>query len=216
VRRILILLVLGAVVAGCTPDSGTLEEGARQDELAPALLDEEAVRAAAGAPGGLEEVPPERANLSEDPDPRGPCGAEVDALPILDGALAVFGRDDIVIVNVVLTETDGLADRLVTATAEDLNPGCPSFTKEDTPFEEPQVTELLAAVDLGGVGDQAVAFRSTGTVGDNAPVYGVESLVRLGDDLTAIVILSSDPVAEEFVVDLTRAAATALEAYRRG
>ena len=130
-RGITISLVLIAVLAAaCSAESGSLEEGARQEELATALLTEDDVRSAPEAPPDLEEVPPDRANLSEDSDPRGPCGAEVDALPVLDGAIAVFGRDEIVVVNIVLTETGGLAERLITATAHDLVPGCPAFTKD--------------------------------------------------------------------------------------
>jgi hypothetical protein len=214
VRSILIALGLVLLLGACTPDSGTLEEGSRQEELAAALITEEDVRGAANAPAGLESVPPDRANLTQDPDPRGPCGASVEALPVLDGAVAVFGRDDIVIVNIVLTGSGGLAERLVTATIEDLIPGCPAFTKEDTPFDEPQSTELLGEIDLGSIGDQAVAFQSTGTVGDNDPAFGVESLVRIGDDLSAIVILSSDRVDEGFAADLSRAAAARLDAFR--
>jgi hypothetical protein len=205
-----LVIVTALVAAACSTAAGTLEAGARQEELAPALLTEDEVRSAAEAPPGLESIDPAKAGLSEDPDPRGPCGATVEPLPVLDGAIAVFGQDDIVVVNVVLTETGGLAERLVTATAADLQPGCPAFTKEDTPFDEPQLTELVGSIDVGGLGDQAVAFQSIGLVGDNDPVYGVESLIRVGDALTAIVILSASRLPDGFVADLSAAAAARL------
>lgn len=217
-HRIAVVPVLAALllVSACSNATGTLQEGARQEELAPALLTEDQVRGASAAPDGLESVAPERANLSDDPDPRGPCGAVVEALPVLDGAVAVFGQDDIVVVNVVLVDTGGLAERLVGATIADLVAGCPAFTKEDTPFDEPQLTELIADIDLGGAGEQSVAFQARGTVGDNDPVYGVEALVRVGDDLTAIVILATEAVPEQFVQDLASAAAERLTAFRSG
>ena len=67
------------------------------------------------APPGLESLSAPSADLTDDPDPRGPCGAPVDPLPLLDGAIAFFGQDDIVIVNVVLADTGGLAERLAPA-----------------------------------------------------------------------------------------------------
>jgi hypothetical protein len=215
-RRILALVAVGALlVAACSPQAGTLDTGARQDELAPALLTEEEVRSAPQAPPDLEAVPPDRANLSEDTDPRGPCGAEVEALPILDGAVAVFGRDDVVVVHIVLADTGGLAERLVDATIADLAPGCAAFTKE-TPFENPQTTELIGEIALGDAGDESVAFQSIGVVGDAEAVYGVQSMVRIGDALSTIVMLSATRLPDEFVAALSRSAAERLAALPAG
>ncbi len=213
-RRFPFALLIGVALlaSACAAPSGTFEDGALQEQLGPALVTLDEVLAATGAPVGLEEIAPDRANLREESNPRGPCGAEIDPLPVLDGAVAVFGQDDIVIVNVVLTATGGLAERLVSATAADLTPDCEPFEKEEAEFDAPQLTELTDVVDVSGLGDDGAAYMIKGTVGEADPAYGAQVLIRRGDDLSAIVILAAAPIDGAFVADLASAAAAGLVA----
>jgi hypothetical protein len=209
-------LAASLLLAACGASLGTLTEGARQAELQGALLTLEDVTAARSIPPGMSEVDPSRANLTEEPDQRGPCGAPVDPLPVLDGAIAVFGTDDFLVVNVVLTETGGFAERRTSALIEDLRPGCEGFEKEETPFGEPQATRLLGPIELGGLGDQRVAYQVRGVVGAEDPGFGVEAAIRFEDDLVQVLILSTEQVADETVADLADAAAGRLAAFRSG
>jgi hypothetical protein len=228
-RRIPAAVVLAAtlLLSACGAALGTLSEGARQTELAGALLTLDDVTAARSIPAGMTDVEPGRANLTDDEDQRGPCGAPVDPLPTVttsesdsatrfDGAIAVFGTDDFLVVNVVLADTGGLAERRTTALIDDLQPDCEGYEKEETPFEEPQATRLVGAIDIGDLGDQRVAFQIRAVVGDEDPAFGVEAAIRSGDALTEVLILSSERVPDETVADLAASAAERLATLQSG
>ena len=153
---------------------------------------------------------------TEDPDQRGPCGAPVDPLPLLDGAIAVFGTDDFLVVNVVLAGTGDFAERRTTALIDDLDPDCEGYEKAETPFGEPQATRLVGAVDFDGPGDQRIAYQVRGVVGAEDPAFGVEAAVRSGDALTEVLILSTERVPDETIADLAAAAAGRLVAFQSG
>jgi hypothetical protein len=209
-------LAAALLLAACDASLGTLSEGARQDELQGALLTLEDVGAAGSIPAGISEVDPARANLAEDPDQRGPCGAPVDPLPLLDGAIAVFGTDDFMVVSVVLADTGEFAERRITALIDDLEPDCEGYEKEETPFGEPQATRLVGAIEIGDLGDQRVAFQIRGVVGEEEPAFGVEAAIRSGDALAEVLILSTERVPDETVADLARAAADRLSSFLSG
>ena len=217
-RRIPVAAALTAalLLAACDASLGTLTAGARQAELEGALLTLDDVLSAASIPTGITEVDPARANLTEDPDQRGPCGAPVDPLPLLDGAIAVFGTDDFIVVNVVLTDTGGLAERRTAALIEDLRPDCDGYVKDETPFGKPQAVRLVGPVELGDLGDQRIAFQVEAVVEDEDPAFGVEVAIRSGDALTEVLVLATDRVLDETVADLADAAAARLAAFLSG
>jgi hypothetical protein len=215
-RSIPAALAAALLLSACGASLGTLTEGERQAELEGALLTLDDVTAARSIPAGISEVDPSRANLTEDPDQRGPCGAPVDPLPVLDGAIAVFGTDDFLVVNVVLADTGEFAERRTTALIDDLDPDCEGYEKEETPFGEAQATRLVGPVELGTLGDQRIAFQVRGVVGAEDPAFGVEAAVRSGDDLTEVLILSTERVPDETIADLATAAAGRLIAFQSG
>lgn len=206
-----LLLTTLALVSCGVPEPA--HEGALQADLAPALLTADEVRDAPGAPGGLTIAGGDRIDITQDPDPRGPCGAVVDAVPFDAGAVAVFGRPDVILVHLVLVDTADLAERVIDQHRSDLRPGCAPYAKT-AQSGGTQQTELIREVALPDLGDESVAFLVRGVVGDAAPVYGLQTLIRRGTDLVALVLFTSEPLEDDFIRELAVTATRRLEALR--
>ena len=191
--------VMTGLFAGCSQGSG---DGV-------GLLTLEDIRSVPGAPNGLQRVDPGAVAIANDPDPRGPCGAFLNAglSPAPDDHVAA-ARSDIVTTE-VLVPVDAVTERFLEATQDDLRPGCDAFTKASADGRR-QVVELLAAL---GVPEPAgtIAFTSVARVDAAEPVYVATGLSRVGSQIGMVGVFGLRPIDSEFVTALTVLASRRLE-----
>jgi hypothetical protein len=171
-------------------------------ELAGTLLTEDDVADVRGlssvAVSDLDDV-----EFYENPDPRGPCGTPVAAMPAPTAGRA-FSGDTATLVQVVYERADEL-ESYVDEVARDLVPGCGPHESRTNVGIMQEVTEP-AVLDTAGVGDHAVGWTAEITSAGQTAAAGVV-LVVAGGRATALQYLA----AEDSPVDLVPLARTAAD-----
>lgn len=159
--------------------------------------------------GDAVDRPPERAPAFENPDPRGPCGARAPQPPGMDhAALVTLRAGSYQVVEVVSAPAPGEAARYLDALAADLRPGCPPH-ESTTNQGHVQRVSGVEAVDVGGVGDRAVAWTARAEVGTSRVNAGLVAL-HVGPRFAYVQVFSVDPPPPATVRALAEAAARRL------
>lgn len=179
------------------------------DARAPesALLIPDDLRELPVAPDGIEQVPPEDLGVTEDPDPRAPCGKRIDLPSQDEGAVATFTWSSSprgVLLQTSWDLPDGEAARIFDAYRKDIRPGCPPYTTR-TPFGKQRVTPLgeIDVQDAGGVRAVAVGLSVSVQGGGG---HASAALAQRGSWLTYVVIFSEKPMHDAFVAGAITAA----------
>jgi hypothetical protein len=171
-----------------------------QPDLVRSLLSSDDIENVPGSPDDLVRQPVEDASLFENPDPRGPCGAEVTQPDFADAAISVFGTPEAphaFVTQAVWDLPAGVAQEFLEEERADLIPGCPPYTSE-TPFGEQRV-ELLGEVALPQLEADALAIRLRIRTSEGPTLYAGSLLVRKGSRLSNIGMFAENPVSEAFI-----------------
>jgi hypothetical protein len=217
VALILTILILIAAVAcednGPQPGTPQITEGSDDEDLQSSLLSLSEVAALPSAPDGLTEQSVEDAAFFENPDPRGPCGAEIHQPEPRDAGIIAFvttKRPGFTSFHAVWELPAGEAEGYVDEWLADTRPNCPAF-ESTIPDGSQQQVQLLEVVDLPGLQNRAVATISRITVPDApAPTYVGASMLYSGRCLSLFAAFSENPVSSRFLQQLSLAAADKL------
>jgi hypothetical protein len=179
------------------------------DSRSSLLLTLEEVAALPGAPESLVEVP--NPPLSDNPDPRGVCGAKVDQPSFSEAKVVVFQASeygDAAIVHAVfdIPEQDGL--KLIRQLQRDIDPDCPSHVATT-----PNGTQRVVFVDqvrLPSLAPDAVATRVVITVPGAPTTQASSSYVVKENHLSLIFTVSRARLPHRFVREAAVAAAAKL------
>jgi hypothetical protein len=163
------------------------------------------------APEGIVKVSPQELGVTEDPDPRAPCGKRVTLPPQDEGAVAAFTWDSSprgVLLQSSWELPDGEAARIFDTYRKDIRPGCPPYTTR-TPFGKQEVTPTgeIDVQDAEGVRAVAVGL-SVSARGRRA--YASAAMAQRGTWLTYVVIFSEKPMHDAFVAGSVTAAGNLL------
>lgn len=209
-----VVLPLGVSCSAKEPPRATesltprVTEGTAPADLKTKLLQPEDLQGIRGLPSDLRVVPVESANLFENPDPRGPCGAKVDQPDLSGGASLAFQARTATGFQMVGEVPEDQARAFLDATAADSRPGCPPWqSRTDTGAN--QTGEFLGTVDLGLPADVATAANIHVTSA-GSEAYGTEIIVRSGGTLSVVVLLAGAPAPPSVTRDLAATAARRL------
>jgi hypothetical protein len=220
--RLLVGLVALAALTGCSSGSGgrarvptttaprrrTPQIQGEEDELRPLLLTLRDVRSIRELPPDLEAVP-ETSPRSDSRDTRGPCGAKVARPSLSNGALALFGSEELRVTNAVVRPGQRVVERFLRDMRADVRTPCGPF---DLTLDNGQTEHVQPLViDVPGHTRDAVAYVVETAVNGKVD-FG--AAVALGhDDLLDVVgVRSSSPVPVDALLEL---AARASDALRR-
>jgi hypothetical protein len=140
--------------------------------------------------------------LYENPDPRGPCGRPMDALPTPDGG-RVFSTEDGTFVELVWADGQEIEGMIGDFDA-DLRPGCGSHESTTNQGLTQEASEPVP-IDTTGIGDRAIGWTATLRVSGQTAGAGMVVAVEGG---RAVLVQQIAPEVEgEQLADLARAAA---------
>lgn len=129
-------------------------------------------------------------SITDDPDPRGPCGEKLSQPSLQSGAVAQFRSPAPAAVFQWVNRTPpGEATTYLTGVADDIRPGCAAF-RSATPYGHPQLNVFVRATALPPLGDQrvAVTMRLRLLAPGERAAYVTEILIREGDYMSAIIV----------------------------
>lgn len=181
--------------------------------LADGLLTAAQLRPVAGT---FVRQPVSTTSVTEDPDPRSPCGARVSLPSLHHGAVTELrSRAPAELFQWINDLRPGAAERLVGAFARDVRPGCPAY-RTATPYGHPQLNRFIRGIRLPRLGDERLAAttRVRLLAPGGRPAYGTEILIREGNRLTFITLVGLRPqsarvvraIAIRAAADMTRLA----------
>jgi hypothetical protein len=210
VRLASIMIVVCLTAAACGGAGGTHAATPATSNPAPSLRI--ALLTAAQLPGKPDVYaggPVSAASITDDPDPRGPCGVRLSQPSLRAGVVAQFqSRRPAAVFQWINRIPPATATAYVAAVMDDIRPGCRAFTSA-TPYGHPQLNAFVRAIALPALGDQRVAItlRIRLLARGARTGYGTEILIRDGDYLTAIVLSGLRPQAPRLVRAVAAAAA---------
>jgi hypothetical protein len=214
--RVVVALVSCLALAACASEgTGLTDErsntprvtvGEPADDVADLLLAARDVEAVDGlqdaAASDVDDI-----EVYENPDPRGPCGARLDAPPTPDAG-RVLTAGGITALQLVYADASEI-DRHVDVLEGDLRPGCGPH-ESLTNFGAVQQVAEPVALDTTGVGDRAVGWTTAITV-DGETAYAGLVLAIGGGHATGLQVLAGHPVGSDTMLSLARAAVARLE-----
>jgi hypothetical protein len=210
VRLALAIVLVCLTAAACggggagRASSGPATTRIAPPRLATALLTTAQVRDAAGV---YVRVP--GTSLTDNPDPRAPCGARVSLPPLREGAVAIFrSKAPAEIDQWILDLPPGAAAKLVRVAERDVRPGCPAY-RSATPYGPAQQNRFVRTIALPSLGDgRLAAIVRLSSPAASRPFYGTEIMIREGDRLSLISLVGFRPPPARIVRAVaTRAAA---------
>lgn len=197
-----------------TPPPTPLADPVDDPRLEPSLLEAGTLQDMVGAPLYIEEMSAEEAGLTENPDPRGPCGQIAGAAeppPWDDAALSVFVWEDAPpgsLTHAVWDLPGDSAARLYSKFRRQYEPGCPPYESE-TPWGTQTVTvgppveiEAPARTDAFGF-TMDVELEGGGGA-------GAVAVMRRGPRLGSVMVLSAAPLSSQFLAEAMTEAARRL------
>ena len=156
--------VLALGLAACSDDQPEVESNTPRVEVdddgerADRLLTLDQVTTALGD-DRLEQADFDDVPVFENPDPRGPCGAEVPALEFCDDAVGrSFGTSDQVVFEIISTESDALGTYL-DALIADQPDECPTYASRTNQGLMQTVSDVVL-LDVAELGSRAVGWTS--------------------------------------------------------
>lgn len=187
-----------------TPAGAPVPDPVDDPRLARSLLEVDDLEALVGAPLGIEEMSTEEAGLTQNPDPRGPCGQTVDAAeppPWDEAALSVFAWDDPpsgTLIHAIWEMPGDSAARLYAKFRRQYDPECPPWQSE-TPWGTQTVT-VGPPLDVDTGRAEAFGYTMDFDVegGGGAGALGV---IRRGPRLAYVMVLSDAPLSTQFLAD---------------
>ena len=214
IASILVLVCLAAAACGGAGGTGSSVKHVTAKALRRALLTAAQLPA---TPDPYAGGPASPASITDDPDPRGPCGAMLTQPSLHRGAVAQFRSGDPAAVFQWVNRLPAtVASAAVAAVSNDIRPGCPAFNSA-TPYGHPQRNTFVRAISLPSLGDQRVAI--TLRIRLMAPgaraAYGTEILIRKGDYLTVVVLSGLQPQTPSVVRAVAASAAADLSRLLR-
>lgn len=215
-RRAVALALLGPVVVGaCASEADPRADGrsntpqitvgAPAPDVEDLLLSESEVREVAGLSAVVADDLAD-VSLYENPDPRGPCGAELDSVPAVEAGRA-FTSATTTAIQLVYVD-DAAVARYLEEVETDLRPGCGPHESLTNVGAVQHVSEPVA-VDTAGIGDRSMAYTSEISVGGRSVEAGV--VVLVSGDRTTLIQVMGPTVDEDQVLALATAAAVRLE-----
>lgn len=141
------------------------------------------------------------ASITEDPDPRGPCGVRLRQPSLHHGAVAQFrSGEPAAVFQWINRLPPGVASTFVAAVSDDIRPGCPAFNSA-TPYGHLERNTFVRVIPLPPLGDQRVAItlRIRLMAQGARAGYGTEILIREGDHLTVVTLTGLRPQAPRLV-----------------
>lgn len=165
--------------------------GAANAALNSKLLQSADLAGMAGLPAGIQLTSIDQANLHENPDPRGPCGAKISSFDAGAGALVgITGPAETGSEEVFDTPT---VSAFVKESLADLHPGCASYTSTTNTGGTQRVTLLHSASSTTSEQTKIEVIAkidiSVGTV------YGNEVLLSSGRYTGVFSIFTSAPLS---------------------
>lgn len=211
----MVALAAGLVVAGCgsaaVPDASSpprLTSGSAPAALEGKVLRNADLRAVPAVPPALLVTRIDDQDLTLDPDPRGPCGAQATQPDFTTGANVGLSGGGVQGFESVLDLGADEAARYLAAMVADIRPGCPPW-ESTTAQGTTQTGELVRGVDLGMGADTAAAATVRVSAGGRS-IHASQIVVRSGGTVAVVVVLAATPLDDEIVRGLASAAATRL------
>lgn len=198
-----------------TPAGTPFPDPVDDPALARSLLTADEFLTLDGAPSGIEEVSAQDAGLTENPDPRGPCGQIADAAEIPpwgDAALSVFtwdGSPQGSLTHGIWDLPEGDAARLYAKYRRQYEPGCPPYESE-TPWGTQTVTVGPPIEILYTGRSEAFGFTMDVTIENGGGAAAGVAVMQRGTRLGFVMVLAEGPVSDRFLSDVTTLAARRL------
>jgi hypothetical protein len=211
-----------AVVSGCstTPSSTVsntpaLPTGKGTASEKAALLTTDDLQAIAGAPTDLAvDSSKQPVGLFQEPDTRGPCGAQISIPDLSTAALDQFGSAGISGFQTVVDLSVAKATAFTTAWAHDTRAGCHSYTTL-TNTGSSETVKLLAVLRLPPLVDQATGcVAKITTQGHSSGVYIL--VFRSGGRVVIDGMITATPLSDAFGNGFATAAESKLNASLAG
>jgi hypothetical protein len=142
-------------------------------------------------------------NLSDNPDPRGPCGAKIAQPDLGSGASIAIGSSSIVGFQGVLRPTEPTAEAFLDANLADVREGCPPWQSTTNTGSTQTVTLLDVVPDQpvpDGVDQQLAVVLKVEDSGQTA--YAGVIALRSGDVLSELAYFGPAPVDARTVAEL--------------
>lgn len=213
---VLAVVVAALALAGCGARSGAqgrasrpstagaVTTGPRQQDLRSALLTLAEVQALPNAPDGLTELPRSFGPF-ENVDPRGPCGAAITRPPDPDAVIALTAQaSGVTVYHLVYGMAPGRAAQLIAELRADMRPRCPPFRSRSV-FGV-HTTQFLGERMAPPVGDDRLATLNRTSFTGTPDGYLTNALIRSGDHLAVIMVITFTPIPPDFSVELMAAA----------
>jgi len=146
---------------------------------------------------GFQEESVSKADITQDPDPRAPCGKKMYQPSLRSGVLEVFSSDGGTVFQWLNRLPKGVAQTFASTVRGDIRPGCPSF-QSATPGGT-QLNEFLHEIPLQKLRSDAVATESRVTARGAQSAYAAQITMDRGPYLTFLVYFSQSPIADAFI-----------------
>lgn len=161
------------------------------------------------APPGLREMGTDDLPVYENPDPRGPCGAELEQPRMGTGDRVMFNAEGVVIVEELFDLGASKAEEALASYSEDIDPDCPTFTSQ-THTSSVQSNDFLHEVELPAEAGDAVATMSYVRMEGGLPAYAGTAMFRVDGTIGLVAIMSGSEIPDATLQDLTTAAVAKL------
>jgi hypothetical protein len=210
----LAVLVTALALAGCGHQSRSTTAAPvttrpPQRDLRSALLTLAEVQALPHAPDGLTEQPNPPFGKVYRGDPRGPCGGTVMLLPDPDAVISFTAQPDgVTVYHLVFAMAAGRAAQFLAESRADMRPRCPAFRSRSV-FGI-HTTQFLGEMMTPPVGDDRLATLNRTSFAGTPDAYVAYAVIRSGDDLSWIAVITFTPIPPDFAVEVMAAAAKKL------
>jgi hypothetical protein len=216
-----VVLVAALALAACGKESRSEDRASRPTTAAPvttsphqqalrsALLTLAEVQALPDAPDGFAELPSPPFGKLYDADPRGPCGGTITKPPAPD-AIVSFGAQPsgVTVYHAVYGMAMGRAEQSIAELRADMRPRCPAFRSRSVAGVH--TTQFLGEMLMPPVGDDRLAILWRTRFADTPDAYLTYAVIRAGDDLSVVMVMTFAPIPPDFPVEVVAAAAKKL------
>lgn len=172
-------------------------------ELSAALLTESDVRAVPGL-STLAAIDFSKIPITENPDPRGPCGAVVPALKLDNASGRLFSSERVTIFEFVV-EADAYQEAYFAALQADAVEGCPPH-QSTTNVATTQTVSNVSFLPVEHLEAAAIGWTSSIEAGAPPPTSGGTWMLGASTRFSLIIVIAAEPIPSLTMDALARAA----------
>ena len=210
----LAVLLTGLALAGCGHQSRSttaapVTTSPHQQNLRSALLTLAEVQALPDAPAGFTELPNPPFGILARGHSYGPCGRTITQLPGPDAVISFSAQPrGVTVYHMVYALAAGRAAQFLAESRADLRPQCPAFRLRSV-FGTYTI-QFLGEMMTPPVGDDRLATLNRTSFAGTPDAYVTQAVIRSGDDLSWIAVITFTPIPPDFAVEVMAAAAKKL------